>query len=153
MAPAPIERVKINLKEVWRQSHVGLRLLDREAEEKGRTFRQAFGAGEYDIFPVEGDLHDPDLWTRVLGDIDETHAKEEKKYEPIVLVCTDNDVSNLSLALTIRRLYFKDALIHCRLFGEVSFEKEMTKGHNIETYRIDELLRRNLPPEVLGRRK
>ena len=45
----------------------------------------------------------------------------------------------------------KDSVIYCRLFGEVSFEADMTKGHKIETYRVADLLRKNLPDEVLGR--
>jgi voltage-gated potassium channel Kch len=124
-----------------------LYVLDRDADEKVRMFLETFGFESRDVRPIQGNLHDPALWRRVRDDL----AKGETSgRDPIVLVCTDNDVSNLSLALSIRRRHVKESVIYCRLFGEVSFEADMTKGHKIETFRVADLLRRNLPPVVLG---
>ncbi|MHC4777289.1 MAG: NAD-binding protein [Planctomycetota bacterium] len=124
-----------------------LYVLDRDADEKVRMFLETFGFEDRDVRPVQGNLHDPALWRKVQGDLREG---ENSSRDPIVLVCTDNDVSNLSLALSIRRRHVKESVIYCRLFGEVSFETEMTKGHKIETFRVADLLRRNFPPVVLG---
>ncbi|MHC4598180.1 MAG: NAD-binding protein [Planctomycetota bacterium] len=124
-----------------------LYVLDRDAEEKVRMFLETFGFEDRDVRPVLGNLHDPALWRRVQEDLS---AGDASGRDPIVLVCTDNDVSNLSMALSIRRRYVKESVIYCRLFGDVSFETEMTRGHKIETFRVADLLRRNLPPKVLG---
>jgi hypothetical protein len=122
-------------------------VLDKDAEEKVRMFKETFGFGDRDVRPVRGNLHDPAMW-QALRDSLKKEAGPGR--DPIVLVCTDNDVSNLSLALSIRRRYVKDSAIYCRLFGEVSFEAEMVKGHRIETYRVADLLRKNLPHQVFG---
>jgi len=124
-------------------------VIDRDADQKVRIFLETFGFEERDVTPVQGNLHDPAVWRTVT----EALSVEEKPgRDPIVLVCTDNDVSNLSLALSIRRRYVKESVIYCRLFGEVSFEAEMTKGHKIESYRIADLLRKNLPSDILAAR-
>lgn len=125
-------------------------VLDRDADEKVRMFVETFGFDDRDVRPVRGNLHDPALWQKIRDDL--AREPREGNPEPLVLVCTDNDLSNLSLALSIRRRYVRESVIHCRLFGEVSFEQEMVRGHKIETYRVSELLRRNLPADVLGGR-
>ncbi len=123
---------------------------DRDADQKVRGFLETYGFEGRSVRPVRGDLHDPALWQAIREALAEPGAPAR---EPVVLVCTDNDVSNLSLALSIRRRYVKEATIYCRLFGEVAFEEEMVRGHNIQTYRVADLLRRNLPPDLLGRKR
>jgi hypothetical protein len=122
-------------------------VLDRDAEEKVRSFLETFDVEGRDVRPLRGNLHDPALWRTIR---DALAAPDSPPREPLVLVCTDNDVSNLSLALSIRRRWVRSAAIHCRMFGEVSFEQDMVRGQQIETYRVADLLRRSLPPETLG---
>jgi hypothetical protein len=128
-------------------------VIDEAAEQKLRAFLDTFGFEGRDVRAVKGDLHDPACWEAIRADLAERPVKEEggPPREPLVLVCTDHDVSNLSLALSIRRRYFTSAAIYCRLFGEVAFEEDMTRGHRIETYRVADLLRKNLPQDLFGK--
>lgn len=125
-------------------------VIDRDAPEKVRVFLETFGFEGRDVRPMKGNLHDPDVWK---GIREALAAPDAPQREPLVLVCTDNDVTNLSLSLSIRRRYVRTAAIHCRMFGEVSFEEDMVRGQQIETYRVADLLRRNLPQGLLGRQK
>lgn len=136
-------------------------VLDKDADEKVRMFVEAFGFEDRDVRPLRGNLHDPALWKGIREALGGANASESAgaggepagRREPLVLVCTDNDVSNLSLALSIRRRYVKSSVIYCRLFGEVSFEPEMVRGHKIETYRVSDLLRQNVPADLLGKKR
>jgi hypothetical protein len=133
-------------------------VIDRDADLKVRAFLETFGHEGRDVHALRGDLHDPAPWKAVRADIAARPAAQAEEgggaaREPLVLVCTDNDVSNLSLALSIRRRHFQSAAIYCRMFGEVAFEAEMVRGHRIETYRVADLLRKNLPADLLGRKR
>ncbi len=117
-------------------------VVDRDGAEKLRIFADTFGHDPAPLFPVPGNLHDPAVWEGLRASIEEEGATKKRK--PIALICTDNDVLNLSLSLSIRRRFLPDAAIYTRMFGEVSFEAEMISGEKIATYRVAELLQKNL---------
>ncbi|MBI4616454.1 MAG: NAD-binding protein [Planctomycetes bacterium] len=91
-------------------------IVDRKGEHIGRVLRGTMPEGEK-YFPegsiYEADIMDPFVWRQIRDENDVSHGT--------IVICTDNDVSNINTALMIEDQIGRDILVVSRMFRDVSF--------------------------------
>ncbi len=112
-------------------------LVDRGAERLLRMFRE-----HEPIDPsvactaVDGDIRDPATWDAVAAALD-THAR------PVVLLCTDDEGTNLQAAIGLRQR-LPQALLYVRHFADSSFVRALEQEHRLEGVPLERVLKEAL---------
>lgn len=91
-------------------------IVDRRGEHIARILRGTIPHAEDYIKPghvYEGEIADPYVWRGIRDEHNLEHAT--------VVLCTDDDVSNINTALMIEKQVGNDILVVSRMFREVSF--------------------------------
>ncbi len=88
----------------------------------------------------EGDISNPDTWTRVRDevDVDANNA--------VFVLGTGREEDNLRTALWIRR-QFPEAMVIARSSKESRFAEEVGQDHGLVTVSINQLVEENIPPQ------
>lgn len=112
---------------------------DRRAVRRGAAFAEQVGfAGTYARHFITGDLGDLAMW-------DEMDARFElSAREPLIVVGTDDDMTNLECAITLRHRY-PDAYIIVRQFKGSPFIDELARENNLQPFPMAALIAEAMP--------
>jgi len=114
-------------------------IIDTEAASKARAFEDQPGfAGDYERLVADGDLLDPDIWQRV-SEVARTRAQE-----PVVILASGNDGTNLHAALMVRKRH-PAAFVIVRGFGASPFTTEVAEDAGIHAFDLAELVGGAMP--------
>jgi Trk K+ transport system NAD-binding subunit len=114
-------------------------IIDIEADSKARAFEDQPGfAGDYERMVADGDLLDPDIWRRV-SDVARARAQE-----PVVILASGNDGTNLHAALMVRKRH-PAAFVIVRSFGASPFTTEVARDAGVHAFDLAELVRSAMP--------
>lgn len=119
-------------------------LVDRNAERKVRQYREhSSKALEITSRAVDADLRDPAAWDVVTG------ALRDVGVQPIVLVATDDDTTNLQAAVGLRQR-LPNARVFVRWASESPFLRAVELQHDVEGLAVEDALRDALVQHYQG---
>lgn len=114
-------------------------IIDTEAASKARAFEDQPGFdGGYERLVADGDLLDPDIWQRV------SEVARTRGQEPVVILASGNDGTNLHAALMVRKRH-PAAYVIVRSFGASPFTAEVAEEAGIHAFDLAELVRSAMP--------
>lgn len=113
-------------------------LLDLEADANALKFAESPGFGDYRRYVIEGHVRHPAIWQR----IDEIISGEIG--EPVIVVGTGDEGTNLHTALDLRRRY-PNAHITVRSFGHSPFAKGVAAKTGLQPFELAELISSSMP--------
>jgi Trk K+ transport system NAD-binding subunit len=115
-------------------------IIDEAATRNARAFAERPGFhDDYRHAIVDGDVLDPDMWRRV------GEAVREKRRDPVVVLGTGNDGTNLHAALLARKEH-PTAYLIVRSFRASPFTEQIARETNLEAFDLAGLLRDGMPP-------
>ncbi len=118
-------------------SHVAI--IDLDAEQQALIAdEQIVGEREYKRHTYEGDIDDPEVWQRLFSDV--VTGKEE----PVFLITTGDDDTNLRCAIWLRSK-FPNALIISRTLAPSYFARGVCEEHNVVSVNTAELVQASIP--------
>lgn len=122
-------------------SHVVI--LDEVATEHVRSFEEHPGFNEgYRRSVLNGDLLDPEIWTRIGALI------REDGHEPVIVLGCGDDGTNLQAALMVRKRY-PDAYAIVRSFRQSPFTEEIAREAGAHAFHLAGLIERGMPERWL----
>ena len=114
-------------------------IIDREAEQQALiSDEQVVTKRKYSRHTYEGDVNDPEVWQRLLNEV---VTGEE---EPVFVITTDDDQTNLRCAIWLRR-QFRNALIISRTLAPSYFAKGVCEEHDVVSVNTAELVEASIP--------
>jgi Trk K+ transport system NAD-binding subunit len=114
-------------------------IVDREAEQQALiSDEQVVTKRKYSRHTYEGDVNDPEVWQRLLNEV---VTGEE---EPVFVITTDDDQTNLRCAIWLRR-QFSNALIISRTLAPSYFAKGVCEEHDVVSVNTAELVEASIP--------
>lgn len=100
----------------YKDRDLRLLVLDRKGESLGRILRGTIQGAET-FLPkdnvIAADINDPYVWREI--------RDREEMARAVIVLCTDDDVSNINTALMIEQQIDRDILVVSRMFRDVSF--------------------------------
>ena len=132
---------KVNPHVVVQTSSGGSRIKKRNRSvEKAcdRAFEEEPGfADDYERTIIDGDLLDPEIWRRIGNVLLDGH-------DPVIVVGSGNDGTNLHVALTVRKQH-PDAYVIARSFRTSPFTAELAQETGIHPFNLGELIESGMP--------
>lgn len=114
-------------------------IVDFDAERQARAFEAHPGfSPDYERHVLEGDLRDPAVWQNIL------QVVTADGREPVIVVGSGDDGTNLSSALTLIR-QCPDAYIIARSFRASAFADEASRDAGVHPFNIAELVAEGMP--------
>ena len=114
-------------------------IIDLEAQQRALIAdEQVVTEREYSRHTYEGDIDDPEVWQRLFSEV--VTGKEE----PVFVITTGNDQTNLRCAIWLRK-QFQNALIICRTLAPSSFAKGVCEQHDVVSVNTAELVEASIP--------
>jgi voltage-gated potassium channel Kch len=114
-------------------------IIDEDAAMNARIFGEEPGfSDDYEHAVVDGDLLDPELWLRI-GEVVRAHG-----HDPVVVMGSGNDSTNLHVALMVRRRH-PDAYVIVRTFGASPFTAEVAQEAGVHAFNLRQLLGASMP--------
>lgn len=114
-------------------------IIDLEAEQQALIAdEQLLGERKYSHHTYDGDIDDPEIWRRVFSEV----VTDDE--EPVFVITTGSDHSNLRCAIWLRRR-FPDALIICRTMAPSSFARGVCEQHEVVSVNTAELVQTSIP--------
>ena len=93
---------------------------------------------QYSRHTFQGNINDPEVWQRLLREV------VTGKKEPLCIVSTGDDESNLRCAIWLRKR-FPGALIICRTLAPSTFARVVCEQHAIVSVNTTELVQASIP--------
>ena len=113
-------------------------LVDLHADANALAFAESPGFGDNPRHVIEGHLRHPAVWQRV----DELVARYTG--EPVIIVGTGDESTNLHTALDLRRRY-PEAHITVRSFARSPFAKDVATRARLQPFELAELISSSMP--------
>jgi len=114
-------------------------IVDEHASANARTFDDQVGfADDYDRLVVDGDILHSDVWDRIGA------AMEEDGTDPVIILGSGNDGTNLHAAVLVHKRY-PSAYTIVRTFRASPFAVEMTKEMDVHTFDLTDLIQSGMP--------
>lgn len=114
-------------------------IIDLDAEQQALIAdEQVATERSYRRYTFKGDIDDPEIWRRVFSEV---IIGEE---EPVFVIATDNDQSNLRCAIWLRK-QSPDALIISRTLAPSSFARGVCEEHDVVSVNTAELVEASIP--------
>jgi len=118
-------------------------IIDEQATRNAGAFDHQVGFGEdYGRMVVDGDLLDPEVWSRV-GEEVEAHG-----HDPVVILGSGNDGTNLHAAFLVRRQH-PAAYVIVRSFRASPFTAEIAREVDVHAFSLAELIEAGMPSRWL----
>jgi voltage-gated potassium channel Kch len=118
-------------------------IIDKESIRLTELFKRHFHVEGECLKPVDGEIGDPRNIELALKGVDSVSPQTE----PMIVLCTDNDATNLNTALLIRETWGIQAMVIARFFDPPPRFRELTADGRIRTFHISELIAHELPAE------
>jgi Trk K+ transport system NAD-binding subunit len=114
-------------------------IIDEHATRNARGFEDEPGfSDDYERAVVDGDLLDREIWRRV-GQVVSVHG-----HEPVIVVGSGNDGTNLHVALAVRKQH-PGAYVIARSFEASPFTAEIAQEAGIHAFGLAELIESGMP--------
>jgi Trk K+ transport system NAD-binding subunit len=114
-------------------------IIDRDAKQRAMIAdEEVEGKRKYSRHTYEGDIDDPEVWRRLFKEV--ITGKEE----PVFVITTGNDQTNLRCAIWLRK-NFPRALIISRTLAPSYFAKGVCEEHNVVNVNAAELVEASIP--------
>jgi Trk K+ transport system NAD-binding subunit len=114
-------------------------IIDLNAEQQALIAdEQVVTERQYSRHVYKGDINDPEVWQRLFSDV--VTGKEE----PVFVVTTGDDQTNLRCAIWLRK-QFPNALIISRTLRPSSFAKGVCEQHDVVSVNTAELVEASIP--------
>ena len=114
-------------------------IIDLDAEQRALIAdEQVVTERKYSRNTYEGDIDDPEVWQRVFSEV--VTGKEE----PVFVITTGDDQTNLRCAIWLRKRY-QNALIISRTLAPSSFAKAVCDQHDVVSVNTAELVEASIP--------
>lgn len=108
-----------------------------EAHANALRFADSPGFGDHTYHVIEGHLRHPAAWQQIAEFVDADVG------EPIIVVGTGDDGTNLQVALDVRRRY-PSAHITVRSFRSSPFAKQVADAENRQLFELAELISKSM---------
>jgi hypothetical protein len=116
-------------------------IIDEHATRNARVFEDEPGfAEDYDRAVIDGDLLDPEIWTRI-DDVIRAHG-----HDPVVVLGSGNDGTNLHAALSVQKQH-PGSYVILRSFRTSPFTAEIAEESGVHAFNLAELIERGMPSE------
>lgn len=116
-------------------------IIERHATRYARMFEEEPGfRGDYVREVIDGDLGDPDIWTRI------SEVVGEHGHDPVVVLGSGDDGTNLNAALRLRRLH-PGAYVIVRSYRPSPFTVEVAQEAGAHAFNLAELIQSGMPEE------
>lgn len=116
-------------------------VVDHDASRNARIFEDQPGfSRDYEHAVIDGDVLDPVVWMRVRG------AVSQGKSDPVVVVGSGSDGTNLQAALAVRRQH-PDAFVVLRTFRSSPFTEEIAQEAGAHPFNLGALIQSGMPAE------
>ena len=114
-------------------------IIDEHANRHARVFEEEPGfADDYKRAIIDGDLLDPEVWSRI-GQVVRADG-----HDPVIVVGSGNDGTNLHAALAIRKQH-PGAYVIVRSFRASPFTAEIAQETGIHPFDLAELIESGMP--------
>ena len=114
-------------------------IIDEHASRNARAFEEEPGfADDYEHAIIDGDLLDPEIWRRI-GQVVVADGND-----PVIVVGSGNDGTNLHVALSVRKQY-PGAYVIARSFRTSPFTAEIAQEAGIHPFNLAELIESGMP--------
>ncbi|MDH4042321.1 MAG: NAD-binding protein [Gammaproteobacteria bacterium] len=114
-------------------------IIDRDAKQRAMIAdEEVEGKRKYSRHTYEGDIDDPEVWRRLFKEV--ITGKEE----PVFVITTGNDQTNLRCAIWLRK-NFPRALIISRTLSPSYFAKGVCEEHDVVSVNTAELVEASIP--------
>ena len=114
-------------------------IIDEHATRNVRAFKDqpGFSAG-YARVVIDGDLLDPEIWSRI------AEVVREGGHDPVIIVGSGNDGTNLHVALAVSRQH-PGAYVIARSFRPSPFTAEIAEEAGLHAFNLAELIEDGMP--------
>ena len=114
-------------------------IIDLDAKQQALIAdEQVLTERKYTRHTYEGDINDPEVWQRLFREV------VTGKREPVFVLTTGDDETNLRCAIWLRSR-FQKALIICRTLAPSTFAKGVCEQHDVVSVNTAELLESSIP--------
>ncbi len=114
-------------------------ILDEHATRNARAFEDEPGFAEgYERAVIDGDLLDPEIWIRIGGVV------REHGHNPVIILGSGNDGTNLHAALSVRKQH-PEAYVIVRSFRTSPFTTEVAQESGLQAFNLAELIEGGMP--------
>ena len=114
-------------------------IIDETATRNARVFEDGPGFGdEYAREIIDGDILDPEIWRGISAHL------SAAEHEPVVILGSGEDGTNLQAALSVRALH-PQALVIVRSFRSSPFTEEIAQEAGVHAFNLAELVESGMP--------